>query len=321
MSKLLSIIIPVYKVEAYVEECLRSCAEQENVSPEDYEIILVNDGSPDNSWEICERLAEEFSQIRLFTQANAGVSVARNKGINEAQGDFIWFVDSDDWIEAGCLQRILPYLRQHPGLDILHIHGQVNYDDGRVDEEKYRYIFEGEIDGPEHIRRCAYPTTPQWSLYRREHLLQHQLYFFPGIYHEDSEFIPRAAYVAKRIACLDVLAYHLRRGSREGTTAIFRMKNAMDTLVVMSHLYEYSKSLPSPDKKGFNCLISRTMNNVLLGTPQLSREERKILYKELKHHRYLFDAMCHSGRRKYRLEGCVLKLSLPLAFRLYQLVK
>ena len=321
MSKLLSIIIPVYKVEAYVEQCLRSCVEQETLSPDDYEIVVINDGTPDNSWPICERLAEEFPQIRLFTQPNSGVSVARNKGINEAEGDFVWFVDSDDWIEPGCLCKMLDFLRKHPHLDILYIHGQVNYEDGRVDNEKYRCIFEGEMDGPELIRRSALPTTPQWCLYRREHLLQHQLYFFPGIYHEDSEFIPRAAYVAKHIACLDVLAYHLRRGSRQGTTAIFRMKNAMDTLVVMRHLYDYAKELPLPDKQGFYRLISRTMNNILFGAFQLTVAERKILYKELKQHAYLFDAMRHSGRRKYQLEGCLLKMSIPLAFRLCRIIK
>ena len=109
MSKLLSIIIPVYKVEAYVEQCLRSCVEQETLSPDDYEIVVINDGTPDNSWPICERLAETFPQIRLFTQPNSGVSVARNKGINEAQGDFVWFVDSDDWIEPGCLSKMMVF--------------------------------------------------------------------------------------------------------------------------------------------------------------------------------------------------------------------
>lgn len=321
MSKLLSIIIPVYKVEAYVEQCLRSCAIQKGVSSEDYEIIVVNDGSPDNSMEICEKVAQDYTNIRLVNQNNAGVSVARNKGLSMAEGDYVWFVDSDDWIEPGCLKHIFKCLRSKNGLDILYIHGRVDYEDGRVDDKKYRCIFEGEIDGPEHIRRCVYPTTPQWSLYRRKFLLDNALSFFPGIYHEDSEFIPRACYVAKRIACLDVLSYHLRRGERESTTSTFRLKNALDTLVVIAHLHEYSKPLPQADKQGFYRLISRTMNNILFGTPQLSPADRKTLFKELKQNRYIFDLMSQSGSRKYRMEAWFLKHCMPLAFRLYQLVK
>ncbi len=320
MTKILSIVVPIYKVEAFVEQCLRSCAEQVGVTADEYEIVVVNDGSPDGSLAICERLAAEFPQIRVFSQPNQGVSVARNLGLEKAQGDFVWLVDSDDWIEPGCLHQMIAALRARPYLDILHIDGCVNYEDGRIDAQKYRYIFEGEIDGPEHIRRAAYPTAPQWAVYRRAFLLEHQLRFFPGIYHEDSEFIPRAAYVAKHIACLDVLCYHLRRGSRESTTAVFRLKNALDTLVVIAHLRDFSKDLPEPDKQGFNKLISRSMNQILRGAPQLNPQDKATLFKELRQNRYIFDLMLQSGRRKYVLEGRLLKFSMPLAFMLYPLI-
>lgn len=321
MSKLLSIIVPVYKVEDYVEACLRSCAEQEGVSPDDYEIIVVNDGSPDNSMAICERLAQEYSHIRLFSQNNAGVSVARNKGVEEACGEYIWFVDSDDWVERDALQQFFSYFRQHPGLDIVCIHGRIDYEDGSIDEKKYRYVFESETDGPTQIMRSAFPTTPQWSLYRRSFLLDNNLRFFPGIYHEDSEFIPRAFYLAKRVASLEVMAYHLRRGSRESTTAVFRLKNALDTLLVMEHLHTFSKDLPLAHRRGFNRLISRTMNNILLGAPQLKGEDRQVLFRHLKQKSYLFDLMRQSGKTKYILEGWMLKHAMRLTFRLYHLMK
>ena len=95
---ILSIIIPVYNVEKYVEKCIRSC-ENQDIPKENYEVIVVNDGSPDGSLAIVERLANEFSNIKVINQENKGLSMARNTGLEAAKGEYVWFVDSDDWIE------------------------------------------------------------------------------------------------------------------------------------------------------------------------------------------------------------------------------
>ena len=115
----LSIIIPVYNVEKYVEKCLRSCAEQDLPSDE-YEIIVVNDGTKDSSLEIVERVAKDYSNIAIISQENAGLSAARNKGLSLAKGEYIWFIDSDDWIEKNCLQKIIRKCFED-GLDVLGI--------------------------------------------------------------------------------------------------------------------------------------------------------------------------------------------------------
>ncbi len=97
----LSIIIPVYNLEKYIAECLESCLNQDFV---DYEIICVNDGSKDNSGEILDRYSRKYPErIRVFHQENAGVSCARNFGINMAQGKWIWCVDGDDVIGPNCI--------------------------------------------------------------------------------------------------------------------------------------------------------------------------------------------------------------------------
>ena len=95
---ILSIIIPVYKVELYLEKCLYSCLNQD-IPREDYEIIVVNDGSPDKSLQIAERIAAIETNIVVISQENGGLSVARNTGLLRAKGKYVWFVDSDDWIE------------------------------------------------------------------------------------------------------------------------------------------------------------------------------------------------------------------------------
>ena len=92
----ISIIVPVYKVEQYLRRCLDSIVKQTFT---DWECILVDDGSPDNSGKICDEYAEKDRRFRVFHQVNAGVSAARNKGLDEAKGEWNTFVDSDDWIE------------------------------------------------------------------------------------------------------------------------------------------------------------------------------------------------------------------------------
>ncbi|MDH6314239.1 glycosyltransferase involved in cell wall biosynthesis [Parabacteroides sp. PFB2-10] len=102
----LSLIIPVYNVEAYLEECLDSCLEQD-IPHSDYEIIAINDGSPDGSLAILERYAAKYPNITVLSQENRGLSATRNRGIEVAKGEYIWFIDSDDWIEKNCLSSLL----------------------------------------------------------------------------------------------------------------------------------------------------------------------------------------------------------------------
>ncbi len=100
----ISVIVPVYKVEKYIEKCLDSISKQ---TFSDFECILVNDGSPDRSGEICRKYAEADSRFRVIDQENAGVSAARNRAIAEARGEFIAFIDSDDHVEPDFLSVLI----------------------------------------------------------------------------------------------------------------------------------------------------------------------------------------------------------------------
>ena len=96
----LSIIVPIYNVAPYLRKCMDSLLAQDIL---DYEIILVDDGSPDECPRICDAYAEKHSNIHVIHQENAGLSAARNTGVAKAQGDYIWFVDSDDYVEPNVL--------------------------------------------------------------------------------------------------------------------------------------------------------------------------------------------------------------------------
>ena len=102
----LSIIVPVYNVEKYLRDCLDSLLDQD-ISKEIYEIVCVDDGSPDNCGGICDQYAIKDNRIRVIHKKNEGVSVARNTALEVAVGDFIMFVDSDDEIEPNCIEKLL----------------------------------------------------------------------------------------------------------------------------------------------------------------------------------------------------------------------
>ena len=112
--KMISIIVPVYNVEKYLEECLESI---KNQTYRDIEVILVNDGSTDNSQVICERYCQQNPRFYLINQENQGQSVARNNGVAVSKGEFITFVDSDDVIKSDMLQQLMIYM--DTGIDIV----------------------------------------------------------------------------------------------------------------------------------------------------------------------------------------------------------
>src|SRR5690554_6730418 len=100
----ISIIIPVYNVEEYLPRCIDSVLIQRNIQ---FEVVLVNDGSTDSSGLICDEYAQADNRVKVFHQLNSGVSSARNLGIENATGEWICFVDADDWIEPDSLEKIL----------------------------------------------------------------------------------------------------------------------------------------------------------------------------------------------------------------------
>lgn len=110
MDNLVSVIVPVYNVEMYLEECIKSIINQ---TYKDIEIILINDGSSDDSYKICEKYAKKDKRIILISGDNNGVSQARNKGIDISKGKFISFVDSDDYIEPNMIESLVKNIEEH----------------------------------------------------------------------------------------------------------------------------------------------------------------------------------------------------------------
>jgi len=210
----ISLIIPVYNVEQYLRDCLNSVVAQTN---SDCEVICVNDGSTDGSLTILKEFQNRYNQITVITQQNKGLSGARNAGILAAKGDYLFFLDSDDWIEPNALKILAQKQR---GEDLVCFNGRRLFEDGRT-EEPDGGIEESQLKGWEYyckyalVRRKFHFVCSVLRLYRREYLLENNLLFEEGIYHEDNLFTPLACYYAQTVKVIPdcLYIYRIRKGS------------------------------------------------------------------------------------------------------------
>ena len=317
---ILSIIIPVYNVEKYIEKCLLSCLNQD-IPSEDYEIIVVNDGSPDNSDKIIQNIKKSYSNILVFNQKNKGLSEARNTGFKNSRGKYVWFIDSDDWIEKNCLGRIYNLLKINP--DILQLQYRYVYEDTWLEKEIPIYRIKGIKSGPEVIRQGGLPAPAPFSIYRSQFLKDHDLAFVPGIYHEDSEFKPRVTYLAKRIISDTVVCYNYLQRTSGSITSNFRLKNGLDIIFVMNSLSRFTdnQKIPFKYRPSFYRKIGLNMNTLLAGLSRLNEKDKRILIDKLNMNKYLFRHMIFSDRLKYQVEGTLFLINLKFGLKLYHLLK
>lgn len=220
-----SIVVPVYNVEAYLDNCLASLQAQDFA---DFEVICVNDGSTDRGREILSKWESRFPQMKVIDRENGGLSAARNTGLEAATGDYVLFVDSDDWVESTMLSRLAA---EANGKDMICFACR------RTDNNSYDILTQEQSDGWCYYNHHALearivPFVCVWQrCYRREFLEENNLRFREGILHEDNEFTPRACLKSKRVKVIpDVLYnYRIRSGSIM-TTRGLRSKESLITI-------------------------------------------------------------------------------------------
>lgn len=308
----LSIIIPVYNVEKYVEKCVRSCRAQD-VSDNEYEIIIVNDGTKDNSMDAVAKAIEGANNVTVLSQENSGLSVARNTGLSHAKGEYVWFIDSDDYIDDNCLGRIIGLL--DGALDFLQIQYRYVYENGDPNVDAPKTIITGVKSGKEVLKTGGVDIPAQFSIYRRAFLLDNKLDFYPRIYHEDVDFKPRAVYYASKVASYNEVVYnYLQRdnsiSSKKG------IKHAKDLITISDRTYNFSKAC-GEDIPYFATVISCCVNWVLIIMDNVSKEEGTQLAQTLREKKYLIQAMKNSMEWRYRVEAVLLSVNFRLGRWLY----
>lgn len=219
-AKLLSIIIPAYNVAAYIERCIRSL-ENQDISQEDYEIIVVNDGSPDAVQEVVERLQKEFHNIILINQENQGVSIARNNGIAMATGTYILPIDPDDYVVHNSFKQFVTCLEKQE-VDVVYLPFEFFDKNGksiwRTDfSKKTGQIYSG-LDGYFEPRGLSMKDPDRsWAmLYRKTVLNQYAILYPKNVpYLEDGLFLAKVFSVAEKVIFCDDNFY--QRTTREGS--------------------------------------------------------------------------------------------------------
>ena len=203
----LSIIVPVYNVEKYLERCVMSLLNQD-LHKDDYEVIMVNDGSTDGSGDLATRLATLGPNISLYHQENKGLSGARNTGIKHATGRYLMFVDSDDYIEANSIKPLVDFAEEHQ-LDICNHQFMVDQVDGNVLHfDKSQYANGNVYDGKVLLLNGMAMTSACHGIYSSHLLEDNGLLFTPGILHEDIDFNMRIYPHARRVMYMNLEIYH-----------------------------------------------------------------------------------------------------------------
>ncbi|PWH82394.1 hypothetical protein DIS18_09070 [Algibacter marinivivus] len=178
MDNLISVIVPVYNAEKYLMRCVKSISNQ---TYKNLEIILVNDGSSDDSQSICESLSKEDSRIKLINQKNGGSSIARNTGLENANGDIISFIDSDDFIEDTMLEQMIRLMLDNK-LDVIEIERNAVSNTKIFDNS---FTIEDPIVSTERIIKTT--AFQVWKRIYKRHVVEN-MRFIPNIIHQDVFF-------------------------------------------------------------------------------------------------------------------------------------
>ncbi|MDE6626978.1 MAG: glycosyltransferase [Lachnospiraceae bacterium] len=202
-----SVIIPIYNVEKYIEECLLSAMRQ---TLKEIEIICVNDGTRDDSMQIVRRYAEEDERIVIIDKENGGLSSARNAGIKAAQGEYLYFLDSDDYIAENMLEVLFSEC-DRDNLDVIYFDAEAFFETPELEEQHGHFkdyyrrpsMFEDVVSGPELFARMEnlhlFRPSACLQMLRRDMLLNNSIFFFEGIVHEDNLFSLQTIFAAERV--------------------------------------------------------------------------------------------------------------------------
>jgi len=218
-----SFIVPIYNVEEYLDRCVQSLINQ---SFTNIEIILVDDGSPDQCPEKCDNYAKQDPRIRVIHKANGGLSDARNAGLEVAIGEYILFVDADDYIELDTCEKLNNYTNKDADILI----ADVIVEGGACD---LSHIFvDGVLSGKEYLKKALKKRKVRvvaWAnAYKRAFLLTHNLRFKYGILHEDVDFTPRAFLLADTVYYTPISFYHYVIRNNSISKSKDKRKNARD---------------------------------------------------------------------------------------------
>lgn len=276
-----SVIIPVYNTEAYVEEAIRSIMNQ---TLRDIEIIIIDDGSTDNSLTVIKKLAMEDSRITYYSQANQGQSVARNVGIEKAKGEYIYFMDSDDVLEeeafASCVQITArekldfvlfnaEILNEHNNFDVA-----IDYKKPRLDEH---VVYSGKSMISEMLTQQTYRCSPCIHLISLKTINSLSLRFYPGIIHEDELFTALLYIKSSRTAYIPKTYFKRRLRAGSVMTSTYSLRNVECYFVVGEQLLKFAEKEDLDTRKLTYRILSYILDPNIYKVNSFSFRERSVI--------------------------------------------
>lgn len=303
-TPLISVIVPVYRVEEYLERCVTSILSQ---TYKNLEVILVDDGSPDQCPAICDACAEKDARVKVIHQENRGLSGARNAGIDAASGEYLAFVDSDDYVSSYFIEELYQLL-QDTGCAIGQCRFSYVKGDGLVEEGDSAFcIYRGEslmeqLYGPEE--KATYFVVAWNKLYRAELFKETGIRYPEGRIHEDEATTYRLFHEAKKLAFLDRALYGYYTENGGSITSVFSAKRlqwltAHEERIAFFKKNGYEKLLPAAYRK----LCDACITFYFRCTEQVKDAEE--LKKELR-----------KRLEAYRADGAAWIAALPLKTRM-----
>ncbi len=287
----ISVAIPVYNVEDYVAECIESVLANKQI---EVEILCINDGSTDSSLKVVEELAAKHDCIKVVSQENSGLSATRNKAIRMATGKYLYFLDSDDKIGKNALKKMFDCLEKE-NLDVLYFSGESFYETEELAEQHRNYdtiylrtgSYDSFCSGLELMRKLReqrdYAVSACVQIVRREFLLEHGIFFYEGIIHEDNLFTFQVLMNAQRANCVnDVYFYRRVREASIMTTEVTH-KNLWGYYVSFREMmnYVYGSQIRTEEENTVSGVIRNTKYHVRRCFNVINKEEREKFFEKM----------------------------------------
>ena len=297
-----SIIVPIYNVEKYLKQCVDSVLSQ---TFKDFELILVNDGSPDGSPKLCDEYACKDHRIRVIHKQNGGLSSARNSGIRDSKGEYVLFLDSDDyWANPSMLEDINDLLDNTDVVIIKHyFHYEHNNEDvlACVDFSESDFkddVFEHQMR--QLVSQQLFDACAWNKVVRREILTNNDIYFEEGIIAEDLDWAARIMLYAKRVRVLEKPGYAYRKGRVGALTSSLKLKNIIDTRDSLIRCLNYPqlKQKNSEFKTAYYNYLSYRYVIWLAENAVVKSDRQQELFDEMKEYKWLLK---YDNNKKVRL--------------------
>ncbi len=241
----ISIIIPIYKVERYIQACLDSIYSSENEGLS-FEVICVNDGTPDRSMAIVENFANRYDNIKIVSQENQGQGPARDNGIANAQGKYIWTIDSDDWLESGAVERALELIVHHPDIDTFVIPAIWKYADSKKNWVDIKVARDRELSGLQYLKEGFQSAAWQFVV-RRDLLVDNGITYNKGILHEDGIWGFEVLYLSAKVYIYSKPLYCYRQRQEGSVMSNITIRSAYDIVKIHSLLDQFRQKHVLPE--------------------------------------------------------------------------